>query len=170
MMSSRRKRGLAALVVYCLIKKRNKKVEKKMCVYLKISVFDIFIYNRYTCIVFYIELFFSFSDTDHEGKANKELKSVAEEDALRKLLTSDEDSEEEKNKSGEESNKDEENADKDAKDKDNKEKKDVKDKKKNPKKRKKDDKKGKYKFSSIFIKLKCMLLISLDEPFIAYVF
>ncbi|XP_026466359.1 general transcription factor IIF subunit 1 isoform X2 [Ctenocephalides felis] len=81
------------------------------------------------------------SDTDHEGKANKELKSVAEEDALRKLLTSDEDSEEEKNKSGEESNKDEENADKDAKDKDNKEKKDVKDKKKNPKKRKKDDKK-----------------------------
>lgn len=36
------------------------------------------------------------SESDHEGKANKELKGVAEEDALRKLLTSDEDSEEEK--------------------------------------------------------------------------
>ncbi|XP_048005263.1 general transcription factor IIF subunit 1 isoform X2 [Leguminivora glycinivorella] len=35
------------------------------------------------------------SETDHEAKANKELKGVAEEDALRKLLTSDEDSEEE---------------------------------------------------------------------------
>ncbi|XP_028172373.1 general transcription factor IIF subunit 1 isoform X1 [Ostrinia furnacalis] len=35
------------------------------------------------------------SESDHETKANKELKGVAEEDALRKLLTSDEDSEEE---------------------------------------------------------------------------
>ncbi|XP_061720842.1 general transcription factor IIF subunit 1 isoform X1 [Cydia pomonella] len=35
------------------------------------------------------------SETDHEAKANKELKGVAEEDALRQLLTSDEDSEEE---------------------------------------------------------------------------
>ncbi|XP_077285665.1 transcription factor IIFalpha [Arctopsyche grandis] len=40
------------------------------------------------------------SESDREGKANKELKSVAEEDALRKLLTSDEDSDdEEKEKS-----------------------------------------------------------------------
>lgn len=36
------------------------------------------------------------SESDHEAKVNKELKGVAEEDALRKLLTSDEDSEEEK--------------------------------------------------------------------------
>ncbi|XP_059049273.1 general transcription factor IIF subunit 1 isoform X2 [Achroia grisella] len=35
------------------------------------------------------------SESDHETKANKELKGVAEEDALRKLLTSDEDSDEE---------------------------------------------------------------------------
>ncbi|XP_060810490.1 general transcription factor IIF subunit 1 isoform X2 [Amyelois transitella] len=35
------------------------------------------------------------SESDHEMKVNKELKGVAEEDALRKLLTSDEDSEEE---------------------------------------------------------------------------
>lgn len=42
-----------------------------------------------------------FSDSEPETKANKELKSVAEEDALRKLLTSDEESDEEK------SNKDE---------------------------------------------------------------
>ncbi|KAI5635855.1 transcription initiation factor IIF, alpha subunit (TFIIF-alpha) domain-containing protein [Phthorimaea operculella] len=35
------------------------------------------------------------SESDHENKANKDLKGVAEEDALRKLLTSDEDSEEE---------------------------------------------------------------------------
>ncbi|XP_075980251.1 transcription factor IIFalpha isoform X2 [Anticarsia gemmatalis] len=35
------------------------------------------------------------SESDHETKANKELKGVAEEDALRKLLTSDEDSEQE---------------------------------------------------------------------------
>ncbi|CAH2990356.1 unnamed protein product [Chilo suppressalis] len=35
------------------------------------------------------------SESDHETKASKELKGVAEEDALRKLLTSDEDSEEE---------------------------------------------------------------------------
>lgn len=36
------------------------------------------------------------SESDHENKANKELKGVSEEDALRKLLTSDEDSESEK--------------------------------------------------------------------------
>lgn len=36
------------------------------------------------------------SDSEPEGKPNKELKSVAEEDALRKLLTSDEESDEEK--------------------------------------------------------------------------
>ncbi|KAJ8735094.1 hypothetical protein PYW08_014344 [Mythimna loreyi] len=35
------------------------------------------------------------SESDHEGKTNKELKGVSEEDALRKLLASDEDSEEE---------------------------------------------------------------------------
>lgn len=40
------------------------------------------------------------SEPDPESKANKEMKSVAEEDALRKLLTSDDDSDEEK-KSGE---------------------------------------------------------------------
>lgn len=40
------------------------------------------------------------SEPDPESKANKEMGSVAEEDALRKLLTSDEDSDEEK-KSGE---------------------------------------------------------------------
>lgn len=45
------------------------------------------------------------SESEPETKANKELKSVAEEDALRKLLTSDEDSDEEK------SNKDEEESD-----------------------------------------------------------
>lgn len=51
------------------------------------------------------KIFFSFffinSESEPETKVNKELKSVAEEDALRKLLTSDEDSDEEK------SNKDE---------------------------------------------------------------
>lgn len=45
------------------------------------------------------------SESEPETKANKELKSVAEEDALRKLLTSDEDSDEEK------SNKDENESD-----------------------------------------------------------
>lgn len=49
------------------------------------------------------------SDSEPDAKANKELKSVAEEDALRKLLTSDEDSEEEK------SNKDENDSDEEEK-------------------------------------------------------
>lgn len=48
------------------------------------------------------------SESEPETKANKELKSVAEENALRKLLTSDEDSDEEKsNKDNEEDNEDE---------------------------------------------------------------
>ncbi|CAH0698721.1 unnamed protein product [Spodoptera exigua] len=48
------------------------------------------------------------SESDHETKANKELKGVAEEDALRKLLASDEDSEEEQeNKEQEEEQEDE---------------------------------------------------------------
>lgn len=46
-------------------------------------------------------------ESDPESKANKEMKSVAEEDALRKLLTSDEDSDEEK-QSSDESDKEEE--------------------------------------------------------------
>lgn len=41
------------------------------------------------------------SESEPETKANKELKSVAEEDALRKLLTSDEDSDEEKSEKDE---------------------------------------------------------------------
>lgn len=47
------------------------------------------------------------SDSDHETKANKELKGVAEEDALRKLLTSDEDSEEEQDQKQESEQEDE---------------------------------------------------------------
>ncbi|CAH2069060.1 unnamed protein product, partial [Iphiclides podalirius] len=47
------------------------------------------------------------SDSDHETKANKELKGVAEEDALRKLLTSDEDSEEEQEQKQESEQEDE---------------------------------------------------------------
>ncbi|XP_037300439.1 general transcription factor IIF subunit 1 isoform X2 [Manduca sexta] len=47
------------------------------------------------------------SDSDHEAKANKELKGVAEEDALRKLLTSDEDSEEEQEQKQESEQEDE---------------------------------------------------------------
>lgn len=55
------------------------------------------------------------SESEPEGKVNKELKSVAEEDALRKLLTSDEDSDEEKsskdeNESDEEKKKKQEDA------------------------------------------------------------
>lgn len=38
-----------------------------------------------------------FSASDHEMKANKELKGVAEEDALRKLLNSESEDEDEKN-------------------------------------------------------------------------
>ncbi|KAK3918818.1 General transcription factor IIF subunit 1 [Frankliniella fusca] len=44
----------------------------------------------------------SVSVSDHDEKAKDEMKGVAEEDALRKLLTSDEDSEEEEKKEGEE--------------------------------------------------------------------
>ncbi|XP_026484322.1 general transcription factor IIF subunit 1 [Vanessa tameamea] len=47
------------------------------------------------------------SESDHETKANKELKGVAEEDALRKLLTSDEDSEEEQEQKQESEQEDE---------------------------------------------------------------
>lgn len=39
-------------------------------------------------------LFFPLSDSEPDGKANEALKSVAEEDAMRKMLTSDEDSDE----------------------------------------------------------------------------
>ncbi|GAB0088102.1 Transcription initiation factor IIF subunit alpha [Sergentomyia squamirostris] len=75
------------------------------------------------------------SDSDHEGKIDKDMKGVAEEDALRKLLTSDEDSENEEKKSGEDSDKEEE----EKKGKDKKE--DKPSKKKKLKKRVKDEKK-----------------------------
>uniref|UniRef100_A0AAG5CU90 Transcription initiation factor IIF subunit alpha n=1 Tax=Anopheles atroparvus TaxID=41427 RepID=A0AAG5CU90_ANOAO len=76
------------------------------------------------------------SESDHDGKAVKEMKSVAEEDALRKLLTSDEDSEEEEKKSEEEEEKEEDkNGKSKEKDKESKEKesKEVKKKKKSKK-------------------------------------
>ncbi|CAF4896689.1 unnamed protein product [Pieris macdunnoughi] len=47
------------------------------------------------------------SESDHETKANKELKGVAEEDALRKLLGSDEDSEEDEEQKQESEQEDE---------------------------------------------------------------
>ncbi|XP_034841106.1 general transcription factor IIF subunit 1 [Maniola hyperantus] len=47
------------------------------------------------------------SESDHETKTNKELKGVAEEDALRKLLTSDEDSDEEQEQKQESEQEDE---------------------------------------------------------------
>ncbi|XP_052747435.1 general transcription factor IIF subunit 1 [Bicyclus anynana] len=47
------------------------------------------------------------SESDHETKTNKELKGVAEEDALRKLLTSDEDSEEDQEQKQESEQEDE---------------------------------------------------------------
>ncbi|CAG4991076.1 unnamed protein product [Colias eurytheme] len=47
------------------------------------------------------------SESDHETKANKELKGVAEEDALRKLLTSDEDSDSEQEQKQESEQEDE---------------------------------------------------------------
>lgn len=75
------------------------------------------------------------SDGDLEEKVNKDMKSVAEEDALRKLLTSDEDSDEEEKKSGEESEKDE-NDDKNKKE-NNKDSKDTKESKDKDKKKKK---------------------------------
>ncbi|XP_055676810.1 general transcription factor IIF subunit 1 [Lutzomyia longipalpis] len=77
------------------------------------------------------------SDSDHEGKIDKDMKGVAEEDALRKLLTSDEESENEEKKSGEESDKEED--EKKPKEKSGKDGKDSK--KKKLKKRSKDDKK-----------------------------
>lgn len=73
-------------------------------------------------------------ESDPEAKANKEMKSVAEEDALRKLLTSDESSEEEKKSNGE-SEKEEEKK-KETKEKEGKDKK-----KKKLKKKPKDEKK-----------------------------
>ncbi|XP_041974604.1 general transcription factor IIF subunit 1 [Aricia agestis] len=48
------------------------------------------------------------SESDHETKANKELKGVAEEDALRKLLTSDEGSSEEEGQKSDASEKEDE--------------------------------------------------------------
>ena len=77
-----------------------------------------------------------FSEPDPEAKLDKDMKSVAEEDALRKLLTSDEEDEEE-NKS-DESDKDDDEKKKKEKTKDeNKE-------KKKPKNKGKDDKKGNF--------------------------
>lgn len=77
-------------------------------------------------------------ESDLESKANKEMKSVAEEDALRKLLTSDEDSDEEKRSSDESNKEEEKNAKKETREKEtnNKEKK-----KKKVAKKSKDDKK-----------------------------
>lgn len=92
------------------------------------------------------------SESEPETKANKELKSVAEEDALRKLLTSDEDSEDEEKKSeDDESKKDEEKngkakeKEKVSKEKDSKE---SKKKKKNKKKKKADNDKKESSSSS----------------------
>lgn len=77
------------------------------------------------------------SELDQESKANKEMKSVAEEDALRKLLTSDSESEEEKNADNSEKEEDEAKNKKDAK-----EAKESRDKKKKKlKKKAKDEKK-----------------------------
>uniref|UniRef100_A0A2M4AFP7 Transcription initiation factor IIF subunit alpha n=1 Tax=Anopheles triannulatus TaxID=58253 RepID=A0A2M4AFP7_9DIPT len=96
----------------------------------------------------------SVSDSDHEAKAVKEMKSVAEEDALRKLLTSDEDSEEEEKKSEEEEEKDEEKngkakeKDKDGKEKDKESKKKKKAKKNKSKKSESDKKDSSSDFSS----------------------
>lgn len=83
------------------------------------------------------------SESEPENKANKELKSVAEEDALRKLLTSDEGSEDEEKKSDEEEGKKDEEKNGKAKDKEKETKeKDAeksKKKKKNKKKKKTDN-------------------------------
>ncbi|XP_052865979.1 general transcription factor IIF subunit 1 [Anopheles cruzii] len=88
------------------------------------------------------------SESDHDAKVVKEMKSVAEEDALRKLLTSDEDSEEEEKPSEEDEEKkeDEKNGktkekDKDGKEKDSKEAKKKKKAKKNKNKKSESDKK-----------------------------
>lgn len=101
------------------------------------------------CIHTYIYLiFYYFSEPDPESKANKEMSSVAEEDALRKLLTSDEDSDEEKKSNEEDADKDENNDNKNKKDaKDLKDGKESKDKrKKKLKKKAKDEKKGKFNY------------------------
>jgi len=80
------------------------------------------------------------SESDLESKANKEMKSVAEEDALRRLLTSDEDSDEEKKEDDSDKEEDEAKNRKDAKD--AKEAKEARDKKrKKLKKKAKDEKK-----------------------------
>uniref|UniRef100_A0A182N7B4 Transcription initiation factor IIF subunit alpha n=1 Tax=Anopheles dirus TaxID=7168 RepID=A0A182N7B4_9DIPT len=87
------------------------------------------------------------SESDHDAKVVKEMKSVAEEDALRKLLTSDEDSEEEEKKSEEDEEKDDEKngkakeKDKDGKEKEGKEGKKKKKAKKNKTKKSETDKK-----------------------------
>lgn len=82
-----------------------------------------------------------YSEPDPEAKANKEMKSVAEEDALRKLLTSDEDSDIEKKSDDSDKEEDEAKNKKDAKDaKDAKEARDKK--RKKLKKKSKDEKKG----------------------------
>lgn len=54
--------------------------------------------------ILWLQILFVVSVSDHDEKAKDEMKGVAEEDALRKLLTSDEDSDEdeEKKKEGEE--------------------------------------------------------------------
>lgn len=61
--------------------------------------------------------------SDLEVKVDKEMKGVAEEDALRKLLTSDEDSEDSREKSNEEEEKEEEPKEKEVREKDKKKKK-----------------------------------------------
>uniref|UniRef100_A0A1B0AK89 Transcription initiation factor IIF subunit alpha n=1 Tax=Glossina pallidipes TaxID=7398 RepID=A0A1B0AK89_GLOPL len=81
-------------------------------------------------------------EPDPESKVDKDMKSVAEEDALRKLLTSDEE-EEEENKSEESDNEDDEKKKKDK----NKEE-TTKDKKKNKNKNKDDKKDSSSDFSS----------------------
>uniref|UniRef100_A0A182JZ14 Transcription initiation factor IIF subunit alpha n=1 Tax=Anopheles christyi TaxID=43041 RepID=A0A182JZ14_9DIPT len=87
------------------------------------------------------------SESDHDAKVVKEMKSVAEEDALRKLLTSDEDSEEEEKKSEEDEEKEDEKngkskeKDKDGKEKEGKESKKKKKAKKNKSKKSESDKK-----------------------------
>ncbi|KAL1402145.1 hypothetical protein pipiens_006209 [Culex pipiens pipiens] len=92
------------------------------------------------------------SESEPESKANKELKSVAEEDALRKLLTSDEDSEDEEKKSEDEENKKDEEKSGKAKEKEKvskeKDSKDSKKKKKDKKKKKKADNNDKKESSS----------------------
>lgn len=76
-------------------------------------------------------------ESDPESKANKEMKSVAEEDALRKLLTSDEDSDEGKQSSDESNKEDDKNAKKEPREKETTKEK----KKKKLSKKTKDDKK-----------------------------